>query len=281
MPDPEHIPDVARRLLSERMATHGQDMSDLVWAMLFVDERSVEDIARNIAAQPRLARPTTNDATELSSQLPPAFFDLQDDLGKSARRLADEARERNIDNMADAYGALTATCVRCHAAYLTEPPQLLGGEEDEMNQEWLRRPIAWVMSTDVLTVSGDTTIGDAIATVLDADVSGVPVIDEDGVLLGMVTKSALLSASRSKHPWSTPVVEIMMPVASVLTRDATIANAAAVMVMDGTHRVAVVRSDGTLEGLVSSLDLIAEVARADGYLVPGVRKARRAVGEPW
>lgn len=143
------------------------------------------------------------------------------------------------------------------------------------SQDWLRRPVAWVMSTDLVTVSAETKVPEAIGIVLDAGIGGVPVVDEDGVLLGMVTKSALLSASRERHPWSTPVSEIMTPVVSVLTKDATIANAAAVMAMDATHRVAVVRHDGTLEGLVSSLDLIAEIARADGYLVPGVRAQDR------
>lgn len=129
LPAPAHIPEVARRLLSERMATHGQDMSDLVWAMLFVDNNSVAEIAENIASQPRLARPTTNDATELASRLPSSFFDLQDELVTSAERLSKEARAKNVANMGDAYGALTATCVRCHAAYLSEPPGRLGTGE--------------------------------------------------------------------------------------------------------------------------------------------------------
>ncbi len=123
MPEPAHIPEVARRLLSERMMSHGRDMSDLVWAMLFVDTMSVEEIADDIALQPRLARPMKNDASELASRLPASFFDLQDTLVTDATRLARAAKAEDLEAMADAYGALTATCVRCHSAYLTQPPE--------------------------------------------------------------------------------------------------------------------------------------------------------------
>ncbi len=125
MPEPEHIPLVARQLLAERMMTHGRDMSDLVWAMLFLDTRSVEEIADDIAAQPRIARPLANDASELASRLPAAFFDLQDQLVEDASRLADEARRDDLEGMTQAYSALTTTCVQCHAAYLQQPPERL------------------------------------------------------------------------------------------------------------------------------------------------------------
>ncbi len=138
--------------------------------------------------------------------------------------------------------------------------------------DWLRRPVAWIMSTDLVTLSADTKVAEAIGVVLEADVGGLPVVDEDEVLIGMATKSALLGASRSPHAWTIAVAEIMAPVVSMLPRDATLANAAAVMAMDGTHRVAVVSEDGRLEGIVSSLDLMAEMARAEGYPVPGVRR---------
>lgn len=128
MPEPAHIPEVARRLLSERMMSHGRDMSDLVWAMLFIDTTSVEEIADEIARQPRIARPMANDASELASRLPPAFFDLQDALVDDAMRLADAAREDDLERMAEAYGVLTATCVRCHSAYLGRGPERMTTE---------------------------------------------------------------------------------------------------------------------------------------------------------
>lgn len=104
------------------MTAHGQDMSDLVWAMVFLDERSIADIADNITRQPKLARPTLYDASELASRLPLGFFDMQDALTEHATALGAAAAEGDLDAMTAHYGDVMATCVRCHAAYLNDPP---------------------------------------------------------------------------------------------------------------------------------------------------------------
>lgn len=105
------------------MIDHGNDMADLLWATLFLDNQSVYEIAENLRATPRLARPITNDATELNSQLPTEFFALQDQLALQAEALSQGALAQDPDAMAAAYGALAQTCVRCHSVYLTEPPK--------------------------------------------------------------------------------------------------------------------------------------------------------------
>jgi hypothetical protein len=135
LPAPAHLPETARDLLTERMMNHGNDMSDLMWATLFLDDQSVADIADHISTTPRFARPLTRDATELNSLLPPEFFELQDQLVERATELAENARRKDADAMAASYGALMQTCVRCHSVYMSEPPATdLGslGEEDSM-----------------------------------------------------------------------------------------------------------------------------------------------------
>jgi hypothetical protein len=122
LPAPAHLPEAARDLLTERMLNHGNDMSDLMWATLFLDDQSVADIADHIRTTPRFARPLTRDATELNSLLPAEFFALQDQLVERATELADSARRRDADAMAASYGALMQTCVRCHSVYMSEPP---------------------------------------------------------------------------------------------------------------------------------------------------------------
>ena len=59
----------------------------------------------------------SGDATELASALPATFFDLQDELRAQARTLGDAAEEQNPFHVANAYGRLSETCVRCHATY--------------------------------------------------------------------------------------------------------------------------------------------------------------------
>jgi cytochrome c556 len=121
LPAPDHLPSSARALLTEKMINHGDDMSDLLWATLFLDDDSVRDIADHIRSSPKLARPITRDATELNSRLPAEFFALQDELAMRAEELAESAETGDPDAMAAAYGALAQTCVRCHAIYLAEP----------------------------------------------------------------------------------------------------------------------------------------------------------------
>ena len=122
LPAPAHLPEAARGLLTERMLNHGDDMSDLMWATLFLDDQSVADIADHIRTMPRFARPLTGDATELNSLLPPEFFALQDQLVERAFELAENARHKDAEAMAESYGALMQTCVRCHSVYMSEPP---------------------------------------------------------------------------------------------------------------------------------------------------------------
>jgi CBS domain-containing protein len=59
-------------------------------------------------------------------------------------------------------------------------------EEDRMN-------VAEVMTTSVVTVGPDATWDQMAERMLDADVSGMPVVDADGYLLGVVTEADLVS----------------------------------------------------------------------------------------
>ncbi len=62
-----------------------------------------------------IGRPLASDANELSSFLPAGFFDNQDALEAHAAELAADAKQAFA--VASAYGRVSETCVRCHAAY--------------------------------------------------------------------------------------------------------------------------------------------------------------------
>lgn len=111
----------ARALIKQRMSNHSKNMTELVWAVVFLDYRESAQLASVIAHEPRLARPTTGDATELNSAIPPRFFELQDELRARALRLEASARLRDPGSVAKSYGALAETCVSCHDAYMATP----------------------------------------------------------------------------------------------------------------------------------------------------------------
>ena len=92
-------------------------MGDLMAAIMLLEYDQIASRADDIASDVNLSRPVTNDATELNAQIPEKFFVRQDDLKAAAHTLAEAARTQNPYKVADAYGRLSETCVRCHADF--------------------------------------------------------------------------------------------------------------------------------------------------------------------
>jgi len=114
---PEPLSPTARAILKDRMASHAQEMSGLVSAIMLLQYSDVVTRADRIAADVNLSRPITNDATELNASLPEKFFVRQDELKAAAHALANAGRTANPYLVAEAYGKLSENCVRCHADY--------------------------------------------------------------------------------------------------------------------------------------------------------------------
>jgi cytochrome c556 len=113
----EPLPATARVLLKSRMANHAHDMSALMSSIMVLDYPAIREGADAVASDANLSRPITGDATELNSALPASFFDYQDRLRGDARKLSASAERMAPFDVADAYGRLSESCVRCHAVY--------------------------------------------------------------------------------------------------------------------------------------------------------------------
>lgn len=110
---------VARGIVSTRMEQHAQSMTDLLWAVVFLENTEAAAIADGIAEEPRIARPTNQSSkTELSQTIPERFFELQDRLHDDARALSKAARSGDDAAIAKAFGKLNESCVACHSTYL-------------------------------------------------------------------------------------------------------------------------------------------------------------------
>ncbi|NWG17589.1 MAG: CBS domain-containing protein [Chloroflexi bacterium] len=75
----------------------------------------------------------------------------------------------------------------------------------ELNYLWAQLTVERVMSRKVKTVSAEQCILDAAQLMLDHKVSGLPVVDENGKLLGILTESdifRMLVKSRTQAPTS-------------------------------------------------------------------------------
>ena len=121
LPAPEKLAPAVRAALRQGMARHGHDMTEMVWAVMLLDYDGVGRAAERIAAETPLPRPTAPGANEVNAQLPERFYQLQDQLRAQAVRLAAAARTQGADELTDAYGELSRTCVGCHRIYLEGP----------------------------------------------------------------------------------------------------------------------------------------------------------------
>ena len=59
----------------------------------------------------------------------------------------------------------------------------------ELNYLWAQLTVGKIMSHDVISIQPDETVYDAAKLMLEQKVSGLPVIDKTGKLMGMITES--------------------------------------------------------------------------------------------
>ncbi|TFG50938.1 MAG: CBS domain-containing protein [Gemmatimonadales bacterium] len=127
--------------------------------------------------------------------------------------------------------------------------------------------VSEVMRTDVRTVEADASVGETVTLLADEHISGVPVLDRHGKLVGVVSNSDILEAlaehndpeARESIFESTPVQDIMSTGPQVIGPQATVKEAAQRMLYLEVHRL-FVEEEGRLLGVVSTTDLVRALA---------------------
>jgi CBS domain-containing protein len=139
-----------------------------------------------------------------------------------------------------------------------------------------------VMVRDVITIGPDDTVADAARLIAQNDVSALPVVDEHGRVVGIVSEGDLMNreeiGTEIHHPWwieaVTPaatlatefakchgkrVAEVMSDDVVTATEDASLAEIAALLERNRIKRVPILR-DGKLVGIVSRSNLVLALA---------------------
>jgi len=141
-----------------------------------------------------------------------------------------------------------------------------------------------VMTTAVVTARPDATLKEAALLLAENGVSGLPVVDDAGTVVGVVSEADILAKETatksgrrgvaqwlldSRDPWletrfaARTVGQAMSSPARTIGPDRPIVEAATRMLEDGINRLPVVDAHGKLVGLVSRADLVRAFARSD------------------
>ncbi len=120
------------------------------------------------------------------------------------------------------------------------------------------RSVGDIMTTRLVTFTPETSIHEAIKTLLDRRFSGAPVVDDDGKLVGVLSKKDCLKVvfNTSYHQaWGGTVAEYMCAKVETLDAATDLVSAAKTFLASPYRRFPVMR-DGRLVGQVSRADLL-------------------------
>jgi len=133
------------------------------------------------------------------------------------------------------------------------------------------------MTTKPVTVRADIEVEQLLELLLDRGLSRVPVVDEEGRLIGIVSKTDLVvdlhmrsdtevdqlgagGRGRHVHEVGALVRDVMTPVAFSLPATTSLGDATRRMIADNLHAVPVTSDTGRLIGILSATDVMAWVA---------------------
>jgi CBS-domain-containing membrane protein len=130
-----------------------------------------------------------------------------------------------------------------------------------------------IMTSPVVTVTPDTALKDAAATLVEHGINAAPVVTEDRRLLGIVSEADLLGPDAPQHPGAgggrspdrrrpRTVQEVMTPAVYTIPEDADAAAAGRLLRRHGLKSIPVV-TNGLVVGIVARRDLLRLVARSD------------------
>ncbi|MDP1826531.1 MAG: CBS domain-containing protein [Archangium sp.] len=144
-----------------------------------------------------------------------------------------------------------------------------------------------IMSREVICMKPETTVESLRAILVENGISGAPVVDDNGKIVGIVS---ITDVVRDQHErgetlehedvrlpsgggvtyspgpgfrvldGGTSVAEVMSPKVITIKENTTLAEASALMAKNHVHRLPVVSDAGKVVGLVSSLDILGWVA---------------------
>jgi CBS domain-containing protein len=152
--------------------------------------------------------------------------------------------------------------------------------------------VAELMTPDVITVRPETSLKDVATTLAEHRVSGVPVVNERGTVLGVVSEADILVKERgpeslrggfvgrlrgagtadSERLAARTAAEAMSSPPTTIGPGRDVSEAARLMLEQGVKRLPVVDPIGKLLGIVTRSDLVRAFARSDEAIEEEIRE---------
>ncbi len=152
--------------------------------------------------------------------------------------------------------------------------------------------VSQLMQRHVVTVAPQTSLKDVAGTLVANSISGVPVCDPDGRVLGVVSEGDILFKERGRDErpggplawlvdgtsyadvtkaWARTAGEAMTSPAVTILPDRPVADAARLMIERGVNRLVVVDRDDAVAGIVTRADLVRAFTRSDIEILEEIR----------
>jgi CBS domain-containing protein len=130
----------------------------------------------------------------------------------------------------------------------------------------MKRTAKDIMTSTVITAKEDMFVTDVMKLLLRWHISGVPVVDNDGMLLGIITEHDVMNFALSGDAASTRASEVMTKKVETYTPDTLVAEIVNHFASQQIRRVPVVE-DGKVVGIISRRDIVREMDRIYSRLV--------------
>ena len=107
------------------------------------------------------------------------------------------------------------------------------------------------MIYDPVTISKEETVGDALNLMKEHHIGGIPVVDPDGTLIGIVTNRDL----RFQTDYSLPIEKVMTSENLITTTSPDLKDASRILLENKIEKLPVLDSNGKLIGLITYRDI--------------------------
>lgn len=133
-----------------------------------------------------------------------------------------------------------------------------------------------LMTTEVIAVSRDTELREAARLMFRNRVSGLPITEPDGTLIGIITEADFLRLEVERQEGARDQVATVGEVMSIgvvtIRPEMEIYEAAKIMTVQEVKRLPVVDDDNRLLGVISRADIVSIFTRPDDVIEDEIRE---------